>query len=425
MPPMTAAHLEATPLAGKLAARIRDQGPISLHDYIDACLYDPKFGYYKKKDPLGRGGDFITAPEISQVFGELIGLWAGETWRIMGEPGAVHLIEPGPGRGTLMSDALRALRVLPSFLQSVRVHLIETSEPLRAAQKAVLAGAACPVVWHDALEDVPAGASIVIANEFLDCLPVRQFAYDGEAQRWRERMVAWENGRFRLTLGMESWEVPPHSVPLPAASARGCSLYGCQARQGEHDGREDAGTYVPLGKGVTAGSPSPLGERAWVRGDSAGIENGSIVEIRPAVPGILQSFASRAAHAPFAALIIDYGYARPAFGETVQAVRNQGFTDIFKAPGETDITSHVDFSDLAEIAALSNLKALGPMPMGEWLLRLGLEARFAQLVQRASEAEAKEIRSRISRLVAPAQMGALFKVMGLTSSGLGPLPPFL
>jgi NADH dehydrogenase [ubiquinone] 1 alpha subcomplex assembly factor 7 len=162
-----------------------------------------------------------------------------------------------------------------------------------------------------------------------------------------------------------------------------------------------------------------------VRGDSAGIENGSIVEIRPAVPGILQSFASRAAHAPFAALIIDYGYARPAFGETVQAVRNQGFTDIFKAPGETDITSHVDFSDLAEIAALSNLKALGPMPMGEWLLRLGLEARFAQLVQRASEAEAKEIRSRISRLVAPAQMGALFKVMGLTSSGLGPLPPFL
>ena len=188
MQSMTETKPGPTPLAKKLAARIAARGPIPFHDYMEACLYDPEHGYYKQREPIGRGGDFITAPEISQVFGEFIGLWAGETWRSMGEPERIRLIELGPGRGTLMSDALRALRVLPDFVSAVSVHLVETSEPMRNEQQMALAGAACPVSWHGELEEVPAGPSIVIANEFFDCLPVRQFAYDAAERLWRERI---------------------------------------------------------------------------------------------------------------------------------------------------------------------------------------------------------------------------------------------
>ena len=238
---------------------------------MEACLYDPAHGYYKKRDPLGRGGDFITAPEISQVFGELIGLWAGETWRLMGQPDAVRLIELGPGRGTLMADALRALRVLPAFLQCATVHLVETSAPLRAAQEAALGGAPCPVCWHERIEEVPAGAAIVIANEFFDCLPVRQFVFDEAAQLWRERMVAFRDGGFVLELG----EVPPHSVSLP-------------------EGREDPRTVL----GESYSVPSPLGEKDRMRGDFTNLEDGAIAEIRPGTAAILQSFAARIADAP-------------------------------------------------------------------------------------------------------------------------------
>ena len=241
MPYSNATDAGLTPLGQKLAARIAADGPITLHDYMEACLYDPAHGYYKKRDPLGRGGDFITAPEISQVFGELIGLWAGETWRLMGQPGAVRLIELGPGRGTLMADALRALRVLPAFLQCATVHLVETSAPLRAAQEAALAGASCPVCWHERIEDVPAGAGIVIANEFFDCLPVRQFVFDEAAQLWRERMVAFKDGAFEFELG----EVPPHPVLLP------------EGRRNPRNARSASSRVL-----------SPLGERAGVRGTS-------------------------------------------------------------------------------------------------------------------------------------------------------------
>ena len=386
-----------TPLAQKLAARIAAEGPISLHGYMEACLYDPAHGYYKKRDPLGRGGDFITAPEISQVFGELIGLWAGETWRLMGQPDAVRLIELGPGRGTLMADALRALRVLPAFLQCATVHLVETSATLRAAQEAALGGAPCPVCWHERIEEVPAGAAIVIANEFFDCLPVRQFVFNEAARLWRERMVAFRDGGFALELG----EVPPHPVLLP-------------------EGRR----YTRTIRSENSRVLSPLGERDRVRGDSPPVEDGAIAETRPGTAGILQSFAARAADAPFAALIIDYGYSQPASGDTVQAVRQHRFAGLFDAPGEADLTAHVDFSDLVQQAKALGLTPSGPMPMGEWLLRLGLEARVHQLLRRASAEQAVELRSRITRLVDPAQMGALFKTVVLTAGIQGSLPPF-
>ncbi len=360
----------ATPLARKLAERIATAGPISYHDYIDACLYDTEHGYYRKRDPLGRGGDFITAPEISQVFGELIGLWAGEVWRQMGELVPVRLIELGPGRGTLMADALRALRVQPRFQKSATVHLIETSEPLRSAQRAMLADAHCAIYWHETIEAVPHGPSIVIANEFLDCLPVRQFVFDETAKQWQERVVMVENGGFKLGLAPDGHEVPPH----PA--------------------------------------------------NSGDIGDGTILELRPSTSAVIRSFAGRAEKAPFAALVIDYGYSRPSFGDTVQAVKGHHFCGPFEAPGEADITAHVDFTHLKQEAALSNFSVFGPMAMGEWLLRLGLETRLRQLLANLPDTKTKDLQHRISRLVDPAQMGALFKVLALTNGVSGPPPPF-
>ncbi len=369
MPSSPPCDADVTPLAKKLAARMATGGPISVHDYMEACLYDPEHGYYRTREPIGRGGDFITAPEISQAFGELIGLWAGEVWRQMGEPAALRLVELGPGRGILMSDALRALRVLPRLLESVTVHLIEASEPLQAAQGAALGPIQVPLSWHTDIADVQAGPVILIANEFFDCLPVRQFVFGSVEARWRERMVACEDGAFRFALGT--------SESLPEGL--------------EPDGQSDAG-------------------------------DGAILERRPAAPGVIHALAGRA---PFAALIIDYGYSRPSFGDTLQAVRRHRFTGLFDAPGESDLTAHVDFCRLKQAAAVANLKVFGPMPMGEWLLRLGLEARARQLLDSASAEEANDVRGGITRLVDPAQMGVLFKVLALTNGIPMPPPPFI
>jgi len=366
MPPMLPEPL--TPLARKLAARIAAAGPIPVHDYIEACLYDAEHGYYRKRSGIGRGGDFITAPEISQVFGELTGLWAGESWRLMGEPEALHLVELGPGRGVLMADALRALRVCPGFLDRSTVHLVESSFALRGAQKAALAGAACPIYWHEGIDGVPPGPTIVIANEFLDCLPVQQFHFNAGERVWRERLVGLKNGQFAFEPG----------EPVEAIHMLG-----------------------------------PLDP-----------EDGAIFEQRAAIPSLLNAFAKRAGVALFAGLFIDYGYTKPSLGDTVQAVRRHAFASVFDAPGETDITAHVDFGAFGAEARALGLRAYGPMPMGEWLLRLGLEARFQQLIRNVSEDKASEVRRRVARLVDPTQMGVLFKVMLLTGGGLPALPPF-
>jgi NADH dehydrogenase [ubiquinone] 1 alpha subcomplex assembly factor 7 len=393
MPSSFAPGRALTPLARKLAARIATSGPIPLHDYVQGCLYDPEHGYYKRKDPLGRGGDFITAPEISQIFGELIGLWAGETWRLMGQPRELRLIELGPGRGTLMADALRALRVLPGFLKSVTVHLIEISEALRVAQRAALAGAPCPVFWHGETADVPYGPAIVIANEFLDCLPVRQYVFEAATGLWRERMVTFVAGSF-------GFELRPHGIENPLTPAPS-----------------------PRGEGVSD-VPSPHGEKDRMGGALSDAEDGAILEVQPGTAAILEVFTARAARAPFAALIVDYGYSRPSLGDTVQAVSRHSYAGLFESPGEADLTAHVDFSALIRQAQVLGLGAYGPMPMGEWLLRLGLEARAGQLLSRVSEEKAREISGRISRLVDPKQMGALFKAVILTGGSVGPLPPF-
>jgi NADH dehydrogenase [ubiquinone] 1 alpha subcomplex assembly factor 7 len=365
-----------TPLAQKLAAQIEASGPISIYDYMAACLYDPEHGYYRRAKPIGREGDFITAPEISQVFGELIGLWACEVWRQMGEPANLRLIELGPGRGTLLADALRALRVAPNFLRNAAIDLVEVSEALRAVQLERLAATGAQLSWHDRLEDVPLGPSIVIANEFLDCLPVRQFVFDETAGGWRERCVDVAANRFK---------------PVPGAAK---SL---------------------LAAGMAEAKFKSAAEQP---------DDGAVFEYRPGTADFVRELGKRAAYAPLAALIIDYGYERPSFGETIQAVKQHRFADIFDTPGEADITAHVDFEELKERAEEAGLEVFGPMPMGEWLLRLGLEARASQLLKSASQDEAASLKSGLMRLVDPAQMGVLFKAVALKSGVPRKLLPF-
>lgn len=357
----------ATLLTAKLAARIAASGPVSFHDYMEACLYDPEHGYYTNAAPIGREGDFITAPEISQVFGELIGLWAGEVWLRMGSPSGLRLVELGPGRGLLMADALRALRVLPAFLKTVAVDLIETSRRLKPVQEGALAQASCPIFWRETLEQAPAGPTILIANEFFDCLPVRQFSFDEAAGAWRERRVGLVDERLGYVSGA------PATLPGEAP-------------------------------------PDPM--------------DGDIFEYRPGVARFMREFAKRAEAAPFAALIIDYGSERQGPGDTAQAVRTHRFADVFDAAGETDLTAHVNFSHLKEEAEKAGLSVFGPRPMGQWLLQLGLEARAGQLLKGASEDDAAAIKAALMRLVDPKQMGVLFKAMALTHGASAPPPPF-
>jgi NADH dehydrogenase [ubiquinone] 1 alpha subcomplex assembly factor 7 len=360
----------AQPLASRLRDRIAREGSISVHDYMEACLGDRHAGYYTTREPIGEAGDFITAPEISQIFGELIGVWCVAVWQAMGAPSAVIVAELGPGRGTLMADALRAFRSTPEFLVAVSVALIETSPALKSAQRETLHASPAPREWYAALEDVPPGPLILIANEFIDALPLRQFVRTrGE---WRERTVTLtEHGAFGFGAG------------APA--------------------ERDA---LPL----------------WIGGVDAA--EGAIVETRPAAAELIAMLAARAKDAPVAALIADYGPARSGIGDTLQAERRHRFADPLTAQGETDLTTHVDFAALAETARAAGLAAFGPMPQGQFLLKLGLQARLDRLTRDATPEQSEAIVAGAARLADPRQMGALFKMLALQSSGLAPPPPF-
>jgi SAM-dependent MidA family methyltransferase len=356
-------------LAARLHARIAENGPLSVEAFMQACLSDTASGAYASRQPIGGAGDFITGPEISQIFGELIGLWSGAVWQSMGAPHAVTLAELGPGRGALMADALRAWRAVPTFLDTLSVALIETSPVMVAAQRSALREARVPVSWHATLDELPDGPVIVLANEFIDALPIRQFIYrDGT---WRERLVASDrSGGFCFT----------------------------------------------------EGDRLKLGAQAGDLPDSA--PDGSILETRPAARTLLRELGRRAALAPLAALIIDYGHDEAGFGDTLQAVRGHRFAATLADPGSADLSAHVDFADLKRQASALGLKPYGPMPQGEFLLKLGLGERRNRLLRRATPAQAEAIASGASRLVDPKQMGILFKALALAGADLPPPPPF-
>ncbi len=374
MPPEQKAAPSLTPLVTRLAERIARDGPLTLAEYMEACLTDPLGGYYATRQPFGAGGDFVTAPEISQIFGEFIGIWAVATWQSFGQPNEITVAELGPGRGTLLRDALRSWRNFPHFRRAVSLALVESSEALKSAQAEPLAAEieqspSVPVSWHDSLETVPAGPLIVIANEFLDALPIRQFVRRGNG--WHERLVACtEEGSLTFTE-----------------------------------------------------SASPIGALPELKRFEKARE-GAVAEIRPAAADIVAALAERATNAPLAALFIDYGPEAFGPGDTLQAVSTHGFADPLANPGKADLTAHVDFGAIAEQAVREGLSAHGPMPQGEFLLKLGLAQRQERLMKTATPDQRPMLASGANRLIDPQQMGVLFKAFALTGRELPPPPPF-
>ncbi len=360
---------ERSPLENEIRRLIAIAGPMSIAEYMRLCLAHPQYGYYVTRDPLGADGDFITSPEISQMFGELIGVWMAAVWQQMGAPENVRIVELGPGRGTLMTDALRAAKILGDFHAAVVVHLVEISPKLQQVQQQRLENLGVPILWHAALADVPSGPAIVIANEFIDALPVHQAVK--QADGWHERVVEIAPSGD-LAIGIARDPLPHFEATLP----RGL-------RQ------------------------SPVGSVYEWRSDTVGLEIG------------------RRVRTDGAALIIDYGHAWYGLGETLQAVAGHSFTDPLRAPGEADLTAHVDFAALAQSAQIIGGRIHGPISQRDLLRGLGIDKRAAALKARTPE-KAAEIDQALARLTAtgPRGMGELFKALAIADSKLGALPGF-
>ena len=359
-----------SPLTELLRRRIRMTGPVTVADFMAEALGHPEHGYYMTRDPFGARGDFTTAPEISQMFGELIGLWCAEVWRTTVAPRPVRLVELGPGRGTLMADALRAARMAPDFLAAASVHLVETSPVLAGMQRHALAGH--DAQWHGSLEEVPDGPALLIANEFFDALPIRQFEQTGEG--WRERMVGLDEDGETFRLGL-----------APGGTA------------GE--------VLIPETVRRTAGK-------------------GEIAEVCPAGLSIACAIGERIARHGGAALIVDYGHAVGSAGDTLQALRGHEFHNPLQDPGTADLTAHVDFATLGVAAREGGATTHGPIAQGEFLTRLGIETRATQLLANATPGQVADITAARTRLIDKEQMGYLFKVMAITPPGGTPPPAF-
>jgi NADH dehydrogenase [ubiquinone] 1 alpha subcomplex assembly factor 7 len=346
-----------------MIAEIRQTGPISTARFMDLALNHPTLGYYARHDPLGAAGDFVTAPEISQVFGELVGLWLARAWSELGRPDPCLLVELGPGRGTLMADLLRAAAQVPGFRAALRLHLVETSERLRTLQRARLAGET--VQWHAALERVPPGPMLLVANEFLDALPVHQLV--ATERGWVERMV------------------------------------------------DLAGTELVF---ALSDRPSKLAEKLPATDRALG----QITEVSPMRSQIVAVIGRRLAADGGVALLVDYGAWADVTGDTLQAVRDHAPWPVLRAPGEADLSSHVDFRALAEAACDGGAAVYGPVPQGPFLRAMGIDLRIARLLECATPGQRRELRAALFRLTDGGAMGELFKVLALAGPG-APSPP--
>lgn len=355
-----------TPLGDIIARQIAQAGPITVADYMQQCLFHPTLGYYTTHEPFGAQGDFVTAPEISQMFGELLGLWAADTWMRLSSPSPFVLAELGPGRGTMMADMLRATRIVPGFRDAARVVLVEASPRLREKQAQTLAGQ--KVEWASAVDDLPAGPLILLANEFIDALPIRQFVRTPESLA--ERMVGPD---------------------------------------------EDGALAFGLRPGAR------LDARAEARLRDA--PPGAVLEICPAGLAVAEKLGARLARDGGAALFIDYGHAG-GFGDTLQALHRHAYDDVLAHPGEADLTAHVDFAALAHAA--TGVRAFGPIGQGALLERLGLDARAERLKRDADASTRATIDAARARLAGTGEneMGALFKALALVHPALGPVAGF-
>ena len=359
-----------TPLDRLVRQLIARDGPLPVFRLMALALHHPEHGYYRQAEPIGRRGDFVTAPEISQAFGELAGLWLAEAWDRAGRPDPCILCEAGPGRGALMADALRAIRqVVPGFAAAARLYLIESSERLRPAQADALAGAA--PVWIGGLDALPDGPLFLIANEFLDALPIRQFVMTPGG--WRERAVALgDDGRLVFAAGAD---------PAGALAAAGMSL------------------------------PETA-------------EPGEIREIQPDALAFVRGLAHRLVATGGAALLIDYGGNLPAGRSTLRGIKGHALADPLGEIGETDLSVDVDFVLLGRAAVSAGAVVLGPVRQGTFLQSLGIEARRAALKASAAADDAAAVDAAIDRLIDPAAMGSAFKAMALAAPSCASLPGF-
>jgi NADH dehydrogenase [ubiquinone] 1 alpha subcomplex assembly factor 7 len=359
-----------SPLESEIRRLIAVAGPMSVAEYMRLCLTHPQYGYYLTRDPLGARGDFITAPEISQMFGELIGVWMASVWQQLGAPENIRIIELGPGRGTLMADAMRAARVVKGFRNAIVLHLVEISPAWQKLQHQRLGALDVPLQWHAALDEVPGGPCIIIANEFIDALPVHQAIK--RPGGWHERVVdVAADGSFAF--GLDYDPLPHFESSLPPG-----------LRQ------------------------APTGAIYEWRSDRIALELG------------------RRVRADGAALILDYGHARRGLGETLQAVAQHAYANPLEAPGQVDLTAHVDFEALTVSAESIGARAHGPIPQRDLLFNLGVHTRAAALKATASRDKADEIDLALTRLITsgPRGMGELFKALALADPKLVPLPGF-
>jgi SAM-dependent MidA family methyltransferase len=341
-----------------LRRQIQATGAMPVGEFMHHCVSS----YYAGRDPFGREGDFTTAPEISQMFGEMIGLWSAITWQLMGAPDEVLLVELGPGRGTLIGDLLRAASAMPDFRRAAKVHLVETSPVLREMQREALAGV--EAVWHEDLAELPDGPAIVIANEFFDALPIEQYVL--RAEGWHERMVTYRD-YFAFTDG-------------PLVSERRMAELGApEARSGE------------------------------------------VFEVNPAARRLVQALAKRFTQQKGALLAIDYGHDSSAVGDTLQAVRRHQPVPALQTPGEADLTAHVDFAAL--VRAAEPAKASPVIGQGAFLRRLGIELRAERLAS-AHPDKADDLLAGCHRLINPGGMGTLFRVLAVSSPDLPDLAGF-
>ncbi len=356
-----------TALALKLKQQIAQSGPIPVSQYMSQCLWDEECGYYATRNVIGSAGDFVTAAEISQVFGELIGLWSAVVWQqVLGSPPAVKLVEYGAGRGTMMRDALRAARVVPGFAEAVSVHLLELSPTLAEEQRAALSEAQVPVTWGQNLAGF-ATPAIILANEFLDAWPVEQWIWTNDG--WQSRGV----------------------------------------------GLDPAGQ---LSFTTMAGQPAP----DYLNAPGAQVAPGAIVESqRP--QRLAEAFRALNGRGPIAGLIIDYGHVDPVSGDTLQAVRGHAYESPLTSPGEADLSAQISFFELATVLHTAGLAIDGPVTQTEFLGALGIIERASRLMS-ANAQRAGEIEAGIARLIAPQGMGTRFKVVGFRSPQLPPLPGF-
>ena len=352
-----------TPLAQVIRQHIETTGPMSVADYMGLCLGHSEYGYYITRDPFGKGGDFVTAPEISQMFGELIGLWLAQAWLDRGSPKQCHLIECGPGRGTLMSDILRAAKMAPGFLDSLQIHLVETSPTLTKAQQQNLAD--YPVTWHQDLNSLPEPEAAIpqffVANEFFDALPIHQLMKTDIG--WHERVIGWDEGSNDF-----AWTLNSKKRNLEAL----------------------------------------LSEKVLKEA-----ETGDIAEVSPISLALSEIMADHIAHSNGVGLYIDYGYAQSATGDSFQALKDHEFCDCLDHCGEADLTAHVDFQAISNAFTRGGCQSLPLLEQGLFLQRMGIEARATQLSANGNNKQKQDIASVLKRLTDTDEMGSLFKVLAV------------